>query len=332
MHNVAVMGAGSWGTTLAKVFADAGNEVRLWARRPALAEAINQTRVNADYLPGLALPESLYATSDATEALANADIVIFGVPSQTLRSNLEKWTPLLPADSTLVSISKGVESATLKRMSEVIADATGVEASRIAVLSGPNLAKEIAEEQPAATVIACTDEERAKLVQHAAAAPYLRPYTNTDVIGAEIGGACKNVIALACGMASGRGLGNNTLATIITRGLAEITRLGVALGADPFTFSGLAGMGDLVATCSSTLSRNRTFGYRLGQGGTLEEAKAATNGQVAEGVISSDSIFRLAQQVGVEMPITQAVFGVCHRGVSVEDMIVALMGRTKKSE
>lgn len=332
MHNVAVMGAGSWGTTLAKVFADAGNEVRLWARRPALAEAINQTRVNADYLPGLALPESLYATSDATEALANADIVIFGVPSQTLRSNLEKWTPLMPADSTLVSISKGVESATLKRMSEVIADATGVEASRIAVLSGPNLAKEIAEEQPAATVIACTDEERAKLVQHAAAAPYLRPYTNTDVIGAEIGGACKNVIALACGMASGRGLGNNTLATIITRGLAEITRLGVALGADPFTFSGLAGMGDLVATCSSTLSRNRTFGYRLGQGGTLEEAKAATNGQVAEGVISSDSIFRLAQQVGVEMPITQAVFGVCHRGVSVEDMIVALMGRTKKSE
>lgn len=332
MHNVAVMGAGSWGTTLAKVFADAGNEVRLWARRPALAEAINQTRVNADYLPDLALPESLYATSDATEALASADIVVFGVPSQTLRSNLEKWTPLLPADSTLVSISKGVESATLKRMSEVIADATGVEASRIAVLSGPNLAKEIAEEQPAATVIACTDEERAKLVQHAAAAPYLRPYTNTDVIGAEIGGACKNVIALACGMASGRGLGNNTLATIITRGLAEITRLGVALGADPFTFSGLAGMGDLVATCSSTLSRNRTFGYRLGQGGTLEEAKAATNGQVAEGVISSDSIFRLAQQVGVEMPITQAVFGVCHRGVSVEDMIVALMGRTKKSE
>ena len=245
---------------------------------------------------------------------------------------MEKWAPLLPADSTLVSISKGVEAATLKRMSEVIADATGVDESRIAVLSGPNLAKEVAEEQPTATVIACTDEERAKAVQHAAAAPYLRPYTNTDVIGAEIGGACKNVIALACGMASGRGLGNNTLATIITRGLAEITRLGVALGADPFTFSGLAGMGDLVATCSSTLSRNRTFGYRLGQGGTLEEAKAATNGQVAEGVISSDSIFRLAQQVGVEMPITQAVYGVCHRGVDVEDMIVALMGRSKKSE
>lgn len=332
MQKVAVMGAGSWGTTLAKVFADAGSEVHLWARRPELAEAINTTHINPDYLPGLELPSGLIATSDAAAALDGSDIVIFGVPSQTLRSNLEKWAPLLPADSTLVSISKGVEAATLKRMSEVIADATGVDESRIAVLSGPNLAKEVAEEQPAATVIACTDEERAKAVQHAAAAPYLRPYTNTDVIGAEIGGACKNVIALACGMASGRGLGNNTLATIITRGLAEITRLGVALGADPFTFSGLAGMGDLVATCSSTLSRNRTFGYRLGQGGTLEEAKAATKGQVAEGVISSDSIFRLAQQVGVEMPITQAVYGVCHRGVDVEDMIVALMGRSKKSE
>lgn len=332
MQKVAVMGAGSWGTTLAKVFADAGSEVHLWARRPELAEAINTTHINPDYLPGLELPSGLIATTDAAAALDGSDIVIFGVPSQTLRSNLEKWAPLLPSDSTLVSISKGVEAATLKRMSEVIADATGVDESRIAVLSGPNLAKEVAEEQPAATVIACTDEERAKAVQHAAAAPYLRPYTNTDVIGAEIGGACKNVIALACGMASGRGLGNNTLATIITRGLAEITRLGVALGADPFTFSGLAGMGDLVATCSSTLSRNRTFGYRLGQGGTLEEAKAATNGQVAEGVISSDSIFRLAQQVGVEMPITQAVYGVCHRGVDVEDMIVALMGRSKKSE
>jgi len=332
MVNVAVMGAGSWGTTLAKVFADAGNEVRLWARREELAAAINTRHENPDYLPDLPLPESIEATTDPAQALSGASIVIFGVPSQTLRSNLTTWAPMLPKDATLVSISKGVEKETLNLMSEVIADAAGVEEDRIAVLSGPNLAKEVAQEQPAATVIACTDENRAQEVQHAAAAPYVRPYTNTDVIGAEIGGACKNVIALACGMASGKGLGNNTMATIITRGLAEITRLGVELGADPFTFSGLAGMGDLVATCSSTLSRNRTFGYRLGQGGTLEEAKAATNGQVAEGVISSDSIFRLAQRAGVEMPITQAVYGVCHRGVSVDDMIVALMGRTKKAE
>ena len=332
MVNVAVMGAGSWGTTLAKVFADAGNEVRLWARRAELAEAINTRHENPDYLPDLPLPESIQATTDPAQALGDASIVIFGVPSQTLRANLEDWAPLLPQDATLVSISKGVEKETLNLMSEVIADAAGVEEARIAVLSGPNLAKEVAQEQPAATVIACTDVARAEEVQHAAAAPYFRPYTNTDVIGAEIGGACKNVIALACGMASGKGLGNNTMATIITRGLAEITRLGVELGADPFTFSGLAGMGDLVATCSSTLSRNRTFGYRLGQGGTLEEATAATNGQVAEGVISSDSIFRLAQRAGVEMPITQAVYGVCHEGVSVDDMIVALMGRTKKAE
>lgn len=332
MVNVAVMGAGSWGTTLAKVFADAGNEVHLWARREELAAAINTRHENPDYLPDLPLPESIEATTDPAQALSGASIVIFGVPSQTLRSNLTTWAPMLPKDATLVSISKGVEKETLNLMSEVIADAAGVEEDRIAVLSGPNLAKEVAQEQPAATVIACTDENRAQEVQHAAAAPYFRPYTNTDVIGAEIGGACKNVIALACGMASGKGLGNNTMATIITRGLAEITRLGVELGADPFTFSGLAGMGDLVATCSSTLSRNRTFGYRLGQGGTLEEAKSATNGQVAEGVISSDSIFRLAQRAGVEMPITQAVYGVCHRGVSVDDMIVALMGRTKKAE
>ena len=332
MVNVAVMGAGSWGTTLAKVFADAGQKVRLWARRPEMAETIDSQHRNMDYLPEVALPESIVATTDPAEALEDAAIVVFGVPSQTLRSNVEAWAKHLPDDATLVSISKGVETSTLQRMSEVIAAAADVSPDRVAVLSGPNLAKEIADEQAAATVIACSDEERAKRVQAAVATPYLRPYTNTDVIGAEIGGACKNVIALACGMASGKGLGNNTIATLITRGLAEITRLGTALGADPFTFSGLAGLGDLVATCNSTLSRNRTFGYRLGQGGTLEEAKAATNGQVAEGVYSSESIYRLAQDAGVEMPLTEAVYGVCHRGVNVDDMVVALMGRTKKSE
>lgn len=332
MVNVAVMGAGSWGTTLAKVFADAGNDVRLWARRAELAQVINETHTNPDYLPDTRLPAAVRATHDEVEALSCAEVVVFGVPSQTLRGNVEKWAPHLPQNATLVSISKGVDTTTLKRMSEVIMDAAGVPADRVAVLSGPNLAKEIAAGQVAATVIACPDEDRAKRVQAAVAAPYLRPYTNTDVIGAEIGGACKNVIALACGIASGKGLGNNTMATIITRGLAEITRLGVELGADPFTFSGLAGLGDLVATCTSTLSRNRTFGYRLGQGGTIEEAKAATNGQVAEGVYSCDSIYRLAQQADVEMPITHAVYGVCYEGMAVEDMIIALMGRSKKSE
>ena len=332
MVNVAIMGAGSWGTTLAKVFADAGNTVTLWARRAELAEQIQDTRANPDYLPDIRLPESVVATHDAERALDSAAIVIFAVPSQTMRDNLEAWTPLLPSDSTLVSISKGVETDSHLRMSEVIAEITGADTDRIAVLSGPNLAREIAEEQPAATVIACTDENRAKLVQAAVATPYLRPYTNTDVVGVELGGACKNVIALACGVATGLGFGENTLATIITRGLAEISRLGHALGADQRTFAGLAGLGDLVATCSSPLSRNRSFGVRLGEGGTLEEAKKATHGQVAEGVISSNSVFQLAQANKVDMPITQAVYAVCHRGLDVRDMIAALMGRSKKAE
>nr|WP_290220985.1 NAD(P)H-dependent glycerol-3-phosphate dehydrogenase [Corynebacterium atrinae] len=326
------MGAGSWGTTLAKVFADAGNTVRLWARRPELAEQIQTTHTNPDYLGDITLPAAITATSDAAVALENATIVVFAVPSQTMRNNLTDWAPLIPADATLVSISKGVETGTYLRMSEVICQITGADPSRVAVLSGPNLAREIAEEQPAATVIACVDENRAKLVQAAVATPYLRPYTNTDVVGVELGGACKNVIALACGMAAGRGLGENTLASLITRGLAEVTRLGVAMGADPSTFAGLAGMGDLVATCTSPLSRNRTFGVRLGEGGTLEEATEATHGQVAEGVISSNSIFQLAEANRVEMPITQAVFSVCHQGLEVSDMVTALMGRSKKAE
>ncbi|HZK32354.1 MAG TPA: NAD(P)H-dependent glycerol-3-phosphate dehydrogenase [Corynebacterium sp.] len=332
MVNVAVMGAGSWGTTLAKVFADAGNPVHLWARRPELAAEIAATGINADYLPDLRLPETVLPTADAAAALRRAHIVVFAVPSQTMRENLSAWRGLLPPDATLVSISKGIEAGTHLRMSQVIAEATGVAPERIAVLSGPNLAKEIAAEQPAATVIACADEDRAKLVQAAAATPYLRPYTTTDVIGCEVGGACKNVIALACGMAAGKGFGDNTMATLITRGLAEITRLGVALGADARTFAGLAGLGDLVATCVSPLSRNRSFGARLGEGGTLAEAKKATHGQVAEGVTSSRSIFQLAAAQGVEMPITEAVYAVCHEGVGVDTTVVALMGRSKKAE
>ncbi|MBZ8177160.1 NAD(P)H-dependent glycerol-3-phosphate dehydrogenase [Corynebacterium sp. 3HC-13] len=332
MVNVSVMGAGSWGTTLAKVFADAGNSVTLWARRPQLAQTLKTEHRNNDYLPDILLPSSLHATADAAEALTGADIVVPAVPSQTMRDNLSAWRDYISEDASLLSISKGVEKGTFLRMSEVIAEVSGASKDRIAVLSGPNLAKEIAQEQPAATVIACRDENRAKFIQAACATPYLRPYTNTDVVGCELGGACKNVIALACGVASGKGLGNNTTASLITRGLAEITRLGVALGAQSRTFAGLAGLGDLVATCSSTLSRNRTFGARLGEGASLEEAKEATHGQVAEGVISSASISELAQRHDVEMPITQAVYAVCHHGLSVDQMVSELMGRSKKSE
>ncbi|GAB2918090.1 NAD(P)H-dependent glycerol-3-phosphate dehydrogenase [Micromonospora polyrhachis] len=326
-----VLGAGSWGTAFAKVLADAGTDVRIWARREQVAAAINDTRTNPDYLPGRRLPDRITATSDAAKAIDGAEIVVLAVPSQTLRRNLAEWVPYLAPDSTLVSLMKGIELGTLKRMSEVIVEVTGVATDRVAVVSGPNLAAEIADEQPAATVVACTDTDRATLIQAAISTPYFRPYTNDDVIGAELGGAVKNVIALACGIATAMNLGDNTKATLITRGLAETSRLGVALGADPLTFAGLAGMGDLVATCSSPLSRNRTFGEHLGRGETLEEAQAATK-QTAEGVKSCLSIRDLARRHDVEMPITEQVERVCHEGLSPRVAMAALMARSTKPE
>lgn len=332
MTAVAVMGAGSWGTTVAKVFADAGNQVRLWARREEAAIEIQRTRENARYIPGVLLPANIDITHDEYEAIKDAEIVVLGVPSQTLRTNLDRWKKHLSPKAVLVSLAKGLERSTDMRMSEVIHQVTGWAYDQIAVLTGPNLAKEIAAGQPAATVIASENEEAAKFVQYAVATPYFRPYTNTDLIGCEIGGVSKNVIALAAGMASGRGLGHNTAATIITRGLAESTRLGIALGAKPLTFSGLAGLGDLVATCSSPLSRNRTFGEHLGSGMTLDKAKEASNGQVAEGVVSCQSMQALARKYGVEVPIADAVVHVCHEDGSVSDVISQLMQRSKKSE
>ncbi|MEE9242998.1 MAG: NAD(P)H-dependent glycerol-3-phosphate dehydrogenase [Mycobacterium sp.] len=331
MVEAAVMGAGAWGTALAKVLADAGNSVRLWARRPDLADEINRTHRNAAYLD-TPLSGSIRATSDYTAALDGACTVLLAVPSQTLRANLTQWKDSIEAGASLVSLAKGVELDTLMRMSQVIVQVTGVDPSQVAVLTGPNLASEIAAEQPAATVVACSDSARAVTIQRALATGYFRPYTNADVIGAEVGGACKNVIALACGMAAGCGLGENTAAAIITRGLAEIMRLGIALGAMPATLAGLAGIGDLVATCMSPQSRNRCFGERLGNGGTMEAALAATSGHVAEGVTSCESVLALASSYGVEMPLTEAVHRVCHKGLSVDDAVALLLGRTTKSE
>jgi glycerol-3-phosphate dehydrogenase (NAD(P)+) len=328
----AVFGAGSWGTTFAKVLHDAGCEVVLWARRPELADRINGGHENPDYLPGIALPPGLAATCDARDALSGAALVALAIPSQSLRDNLAGWAPYLEPDATLVSLMKGVELRTTKRMSEVIAEVAGAAPERIAVVSGPNLAREIAQEQPTATVVACTDPDRVLEVQRACRAPYFRPYTNTDVVGCELGGAVKNVIALACGMAQGMGFGDNTIASVITRGLAETARLGVALGADPMTFAGLAGLGDLVATCNSPLSRNRTFGERLGRGETLEQAQAATHGQVAEGVKSCQAVLRLAESVGIDVPITEAVETVCYEGVSPQLMVRTIMSRAMTSE
>jgi glycerol-3-phosphate dehydrogenase (NAD(P)+) len=327
----AVLGAGSWGTAFAKVLADAGTDVTIWARRESLAAAIRSYGSNPDYLPAVRLPERVTATSDAGKAIADADLVVLAVPSQTLRGNLADWASFLAPDATLISLMKGIELGTLKRMSEVIVETAGVSAERVAVVSGPNLAAEIAGEQPAATVVACVDMTRATLVQRAITTPYFRPYTNDDVVGAELGGAVKNVIALAYGMATAMRLGDNTKATLITRGLAETARLGVALGADPMTFAGLAGLGDLVATCSSPLSRNRTFGEHLGRGETLEQAQAATR-QTAEGVKSCLSIRDLARAHNVDMPITEQVERVCHEGLDPRVALTALMSRETKPE
>jgi glycerol-3-phosphate dehydrogenase (NAD(P)+) len=332
VRNVAVLGAGSWGTTFAKVLADADCEVTLWARRAEIASAINERQVNPEYLPGIALPRTLRATDDAAEAVHGKDAVVLAVPSQTLRENLAGWQPLLPPEATLVSLAKGVELSTLKRMSEVVGEVADVPMEHVAVVSGPNLAKEIAAEQPTATVVACSDHHRAVALQHACSTPYFRPYTNTDLIGIELAGACKNVIALACGVAVGLGLGHNTVSSLITRGLAETTRLGVALGAEPMTFAGLAGLGDLVATCSSPLSRNRSFGERLGHGETVAQAQEAAHGQVAEGVKSCSSIRELAARSGVEMPITETVYQVCHQGIAPGPAAATLLGREHKAE
>jgi glycerol-3-phosphate dehydrogenase (NAD(P)+) len=332
LQRIAVLGAGSWGTAFAKVLADAGRDVLLWARRPDVAEAITAHRVNPGYLPGVRLPENLRCTVDPVAALTGTDAVVLAVPSQTLRANLTAWLPSLPKDVTVVSLAKGVELGTLKRMSEVVCEVAGVPHGHVAVVSGPNLAKEIAAEQPTATVIACTDNDRGVALQRACVTRYFRPYTNTDVVGCELGGACKNVIALACGMASGLGFGANTMASLITRGLAETSRLGVALGADPLTFSGLAGLGDLVATCASPLSRNRTYGERLGRGETAQQAQQAAHGQVAEGVKSCSSIRELAARQGVDMPIADGVHRVCHEGLSPMRMAAELLGRAQKAE
>jgi glycerol-3-phosphate dehydrogenase (NAD(P)+) len=328
----AVLGAGSWGTAFAKILVDAGTDTVMWARRPELAEVITRDHTNPDYLAGVLLPLSLRATGDAEQALEGADLVVLAIPSQSLRANLASWSALLPGEATLVSLMKGIELGTTKRMSEVISEVAKADPSRVAVVSGPNLAREIALEQPTATVVACSDVMRGAQVQAACTAAYFRPYTNTDVIGTELGGAVKNVIALACGMAAGMGFGDNTLASLITRGLAETSRLGSALGADPSTFAGLAGLGDLVATCASPLSRNRSFGERLGRGDSLERAQGETHGQVVEGVKSCRSILDLADRHGVDVPIVREVESVCYRGTSPKHALQRLMSRSTKSE
>ncbi len=330
MTQVAVFGTGSWGTAYSRVLADAGCSVRMWGRRQEMVDQINGG-MNEEYLPGMEISPAITASTDPEEAASDAAIVVLALPSQTLRVNLERWGSVLPHDAVVVSLMKGVEFGTTKRMSEVIAEVADVDPDRIAVLSGPNLAREIAERQPAASVVAGRSHEAAERVAAASATAYFRPYTSGDVVGAEIGGATKNVIALAVGMAEGLGMGDNSKASIITRGLAETTRLGVALGGDPKTFAGLAGVGDLIATCMSPLSRNHTFGVNLGKGMSVEEVIAVTK-QTAEGVKSCESILALAQHTGVDVPIIEQVAAVVHDGRTPQQVVETLMGRARKAE
>ncbi|HMY08373.1 MAG TPA: NAD(P)H-dependent glycerol-3-phosphate dehydrogenase [Marmoricola sp.] len=331
MSKVAVFGSGSWGTAFSLVLADAGNEVTMWARRQGVCDTINETHQNTDYLPGIDLPQAITATHDPQEAAAGAEYVVLAVPSQTLRENLTQWSPLLPDNAVFVSLMKGVELGTTKRMSEVIAEVTGAGPDRIAVVSGPNLAKEIAAREPAASVVACADSDVAQSLQEVCHTRAFRPYWSADVIGCELGGAYKNVVALCVGMAVGLGFGDNTTASVITRGLAETARLALKLGADPMTLMGLAGLGDLVATCSSPLSRNRTFGEKLGQGMTTDEVIASTR-QVAEGVKSAGSIRQLAEANGVDAPIAVHVDAVVRGEITARDMMNAFIERDTKHE
>lgn len=328
---VAVLGAGSWGTAFSIVLADAGNDVTIWARREEVATSITAGHENIDYLPGIELPRTITATHDPEQALAGADVVVLAVPSQSLRDNLPVFAPYLEPDSVLVSLMKGIELGTLKRMSEVIGEVADVAPERIAVVSGPNLAREIARREPAASVVACTDESVAVRLQERCHSPAFRPYTSTDVLGCELGGAYKNVVALSVGMAVGLGFGDNTTASLITRGLAETARLAMSLGANPLTLMGLAGLGDLVATCSSPLSRNRTFGEKLGQGLSVDEIYASTR-QVAEGAKSCSSIRALAEKAGIDAPIVNAVDEVVQGRLTTADMMEAFISRDTKAE
>ena len=303
---VAVLGAGSWGTTFAKILCDAGADVTIWARRPELAREISESKRNSDYLPGINLPRNLWASSKLPEVLDGAEQVYLSVPSQTLRGNLQIVRELIPSDALIISLMKGVEKGTRFRMSEVIHQELRIDGGRVAVASGPNLALEIAKEQPTAAVISSESIETATAVALTATNPYFRSYVNTDVIGTEFGGVLKNLIAVAIGIVDGVGYGENTKASIITRGLAEMTDFAVAYGGRAETLAGLAGLGDLIATCESSLSRNNTAGRLLGQGYTFSEVVKQMS-QTAEGLSSVAPILELALAKGVEMPIVSQV-------------------------
>jgi glycerol-3-phosphate dehydrogenase (NAD(P)+) len=325
---VCVVGAGSWGTTVASLVAH-NADTTLWARRDDLVDEINSRHTNSAYLPSATLPDTLRASSDLDALIAAADVVAMAVPSQGFRDVAARVANSIGATTPVVSLSKGLERSTLMRMSQVLEEL--MPGRPVAVLSGPNLAREILAGQPAASVIACADDAVATTLQQLFSRPTFRLYTNPDVVGCEIGGVVKNVIAIASGIAQGFGFGDNTKATLVTRGLAEMTRLGVAMGANPLTFAGLAGMGDIMATCASMQSRNTQVGVRLGKGESIADIVASMN-MVAEGVKSSAVVVDLARKLGVEMPIAEQVARVCDGTQSAADALRALMSRSSRSE
>lgn len=331
MTRVAVMGSGSWGTAFAMVLGHAGCDVTIWSRDDKTVEQVMSIHQNRTYHPGVELPANVTATLSAEQALTDAQFVVLALPSQVVRANLSTWQAAIPSNADIISLIKGIEIGTSLRMSQVIEQVLGTAPEQVAVVSGPNLAREIAQRQPTATTVACVDAATAQMVQDLCTTNYFRPYWTTDVVGTEIGGSVKNVIAVANGMAVGMGLGENSQASLITRGLAEMARLGVALGADPLTFQGLAGVGDLVATCQSPLSRNRTFGENIGSGLTVQETIDITR-QTCEAYKSCTPILELARQHGVEMPITEQVVNVLHHGHSPTVMAAAFMSRDTKAE
>ena len=323
-----MVGAGSWGTTVASLVAH-NAKTTLWARRDDLVDEINSRHTNSAYLPSATLPDTLRASSDLDALIAVADVVAMAVPSQGFRDVAARVANSIGATTPVVSLSKGLERSTLMRMSQVLEES--MPGRPVAVLSGPNLAREILAGQPAASVIACADDAVATTLQQLFSRPTFRLYTNPDVVGCEIGGVVKNVIAIASGIAQGFGFGDNTKATLVTRGLAEMTRLGVAMGANPLTFAGLAGMGDIMATCASMQSRNTQVGVRLGKGESIADIVASMN-MVAEGVKSSAVVVDLARKLGVEMPIAEQVARVCDGTQSAADALRALMSRSSRSE
>ena len=325
---VSVVGAGSWGTAVAAVLAQRAPTV-LWARSPELARAINDTHQNGRYLAGISLPVDLRATAELAEVAADVAIVLVAVPSHGFRAVLEQLAPHLSPDVAVVSLTKGIESSTNRRMSEIIGQV--LPSNPVGVLTGPNLAREIAEGQPAASVVALADPALAELAQEALHGTTYRVYTSNDVIGCEIAGAVKNVIAVAAGMSDGLGFGENTRAALITRGLAELGRVGTALGGQPLTFGGLAGVGDLVATCTSPRSRNRSVGFAIGQGQPLAEVLSGMH-MVAEGVRTARPLVQLAGDIGIEMPIAEQVAAIVEGTTGPLDALVALMGRRARAE